>query len=278
MSTDSGAGTRHCSFVSRFPRTRVRAAHGHESFDISTVELELSHFELSNLDLALFPVSEYAPAVLPLQDNERTMNLTPERWRQVARIYELAVDRDPATRDAFLTEACAGDETLRREVDSLLRQEGAQVVVDSPVWATAAPLFNDDPDLRPGAMLARTASKVRSAPEAWERSSTAPTLASIVEWPSRFFRSVPRSMSRCAPGSPAKHGRLQRSRTRTSARCTTSVVTIRSTTWSWSTSKVKRWPRDWAMDRCCWTRRLRMRTRSPAPSTMRIGTESSTGI
>ena len=51
------------------------------------------------------------------------MNLTPERWRQVARIYELAVDRDPATRDAFLTEACAGDETLRREVDSLLRQE-----------------------------------------------------------------------------------------------------------------------------------------------------------
>ena len=81
------------------------------------------------------------------------MNLTPERWRQVARIYELAVDRDPATRDAFLTEACAGDETLRREVDSLLRQEGAQVVVDRPVWATAAPLFNDDPDLRPGATL-----------------------------------------------------------------------------------------------------------------------------
>ena len=45
------------------------------------------------------------------------MNLTPERWQHVARIYELAVDQDPATRDAFLSDACAGDEALRSEVD-----------------------------------------------------------------------------------------------------------------------------------------------------------------
>ena len=64
------------------------------------------------------------------------MNLTPERWQQVARIYELAVDQDPATRDAFLSEACAGDEALRREVESLLRQDAASVVLDRPVWAT----------------------------------------------------------------------------------------------------------------------------------------------
>ena len=76
------------------------------------------------------------------------MNVTPERWQHVARIYELAVDQDPATRDAFLSEACAGDEALRREVESLLRQEAAQVVLDRPVWATAAPLFDDGPDLR----------------------------------------------------------------------------------------------------------------------------------
>ena len=53
------------------------------------------------------------------------MNLTPERWQQVARIYQLAVDQDAATRDAFLSEACAGDEALRREVESLLRQDAA---------------------------------------------------------------------------------------------------------------------------------------------------------
>ena len=81
------------------------------------------------------------------------MHVTPERWQHIARIYELVVDQDPATRDAFLSEACAGDEALRVEVESLLRQEAADVVVDRPVWATAAPLFDDGPDLRPGATL-----------------------------------------------------------------------------------------------------------------------------
>ena len=75
------------------------------------------------------------------------MNLTPERWQQVARIYELAVDQDPAARDAFLSEACAGDEALRREVESLLRQDGESVVLDRPVWAIAAPLLDDGLDL-----------------------------------------------------------------------------------------------------------------------------------
>ena len=73
------------------------------------------------------------------------MNVTPERWQHVARIYELAVEQDLATRDAFLSEACAGDEALRREVESLLRQDDSSVVLDRPVWATAAPLFDEGP-------------------------------------------------------------------------------------------------------------------------------------
>ena len=81
------------------------------------------------------------------------MSLTPERWQHIARIYELAVDQDPSTWDTVLSEACAGDEALRRQVESLLRQEAAQVVVDRPMWATAALLFDDSPDLRPGATL-----------------------------------------------------------------------------------------------------------------------------
>ena len=79
--------------------------------------------------------------------------MTPERWQHIARIYELAVDQDLSARDKVLSEACAGDETLRREVELLLRQETAQVVVDRPMWATAALLFDDGPDLRPGATL-----------------------------------------------------------------------------------------------------------------------------
>jgi serine/threonine-protein kinase len=81
------------------------------------------------------------------------VNLTPERWQQVARIYELAVDMSASARGAFLSEACAGDEALRREVESLLQQDDESVVIDRSVWATAAPLFQNGSELEPGARL-----------------------------------------------------------------------------------------------------------------------------
>ena len=80
------------------------------------------------------------------------MPLTPERWQQVAAIYEQAVDRDSSERYAFLSQACAGDEELRREVEALLRQEAVHGILDRPVWAIAAPLFSG-PNLRTGATL-----------------------------------------------------------------------------------------------------------------------------
>jgi serine/threonine-protein kinase len=81
------------------------------------------------------------------------VNLTPERWQQVARIYESAVDQDPSTLDDFLSSACEGDDALRREVESLLRQDQASVMLDRPVWAVAAPLLEDRPGLVPGLLL-----------------------------------------------------------------------------------------------------------------------------
>ena len=41
-------------------------------------------------------------------------------WSEVERLYEAALARDPVTRAAFLGDTCAGDEALRREVESLL--------------------------------------------------------------------------------------------------------------------------------------------------------------
>src|SRR5262245_19095917 len=46
--------------------------------------------------------------------------MTPERWRQVDQLLQAALSRPLAERAAFLAEACAGDEDLRREVSSLL--------------------------------------------------------------------------------------------------------------------------------------------------------------
>jgi len=46
--------------------------------------------------------------------------MTPERWRQVEQIYHSTLEREESQRSSFLKEACAGDEELRREVESLL--------------------------------------------------------------------------------------------------------------------------------------------------------------
>ena len=59
----------------------------------------------------------------------------------------------PGRAISFLSEACAGDDALRQEVVSLLREEGAHVVIDRPVWAIAGPLFDSAPALRPGTLL-----------------------------------------------------------------------------------------------------------------------------
>src|ERR1700691_5328326 len=44
----------------------------------------------------------------------------PERWKQVDDVLQSVLDRAPEERDAFLRQACAGDQALEREVQSLL--------------------------------------------------------------------------------------------------------------------------------------------------------------
>ncbi len=46
--------------------------------------------------------------------------MTPERWEQVGQLYQAALELGPGERSAFLRQACGEDETLRREVESLL--------------------------------------------------------------------------------------------------------------------------------------------------------------
>ena len=48
--------------------------------------------------------------------------MTPERWQRIEELYHDAMTREAADRAAFLASACAGDDELRREVESLLEQ------------------------------------------------------------------------------------------------------------------------------------------------------------
>jgi eukaryotic-like serine/threonine-protein kinase len=44
----------------------------------------------------------------------------PEKWDQVKQLFTLALERDPEERSSFLRQACAGDDSLRTEIESLL--------------------------------------------------------------------------------------------------------------------------------------------------------------
>ncbi len=43
-----------------------------------------------------------------------------ERWQRIKQLYNAALEVDPGQRDAFLKEACAGDESIRKEIERLL--------------------------------------------------------------------------------------------------------------------------------------------------------------
>ncbi len=46
--------------------------------------------------------------------------MTPERWHRIEQLYNDSLERTPPERAAWLAAACAGDDTLRREVEVLL--------------------------------------------------------------------------------------------------------------------------------------------------------------
>ena len=46
--------------------------------------------------------------------------MEPGRWRQIEQIFQSALEVEESRRAAFLEQACAGDEALCHEVESLL--------------------------------------------------------------------------------------------------------------------------------------------------------------
>jgi len=62
-----------------------------------------------------------------------------DRWKQVDSLLQSVLARPPKEREAFLRQACAGDEALEREVRSLLAsQQQAGSFLDSPALEVAA--------------------------------------------------------------------------------------------------------------------------------------------
>ncbi|HKC24164.1 MAG TPA: serine/threonine-protein kinase, partial [Thermoanaerobaculia bacterium] len=80
--------------------------------------------------------------------------MTPERWRRVEEVFHGAVERDAASRERFLAEACAGDEALKRDVEALLSTDGeAADFIETPAAAALADEPAEAAKLAPGERL-----------------------------------------------------------------------------------------------------------------------------
>src|SRR5690242_1172610 len=72
--------------------------------------------------------------------------MTPERWQQIKQMFQAALERDRDARAGFLKTACADDEELLKEVESLLAaHEMPSNLVDKSLPEIAATLLESEP-------------------------------------------------------------------------------------------------------------------------------------
>ena len=75
--------------------------------------------------------------------------MKPDRWQQVDALFHAAAERAPVDRAAFLADACAGDDSLRREVESLLAADSAaEEMATAKLPAKVAAEMFDNPSAR----------------------------------------------------------------------------------------------------------------------------------
>jgi serine/threonine protein kinase len=73
--------------------------------------------------------------------------VTPERWRQINKVFHEALERDGAERASFLRDAAADDPELLHEVESLLASHSkAGTFLDVPAYGVAPELMFDEAD------------------------------------------------------------------------------------------------------------------------------------
>src|SRR5215470_7667264 len=93
-------------------------------------------------------------AVVALSRAWRRQMMDANRWKRIKDVYDRALDLLGDEREGFLGEACADDDDLRREVESLLAaHEDAGSFLQAPAVEGAAREIVDDEDTSPAAQL-----------------------------------------------------------------------------------------------------------------------------
>ena len=111
------------------------------------------------------------------------LDINPERWPDVSRVFSAAATLDGPSRHAYLDEACRQDPALRAAVESLLgAHDNAGSFGETPVFAPLGTVKR----LAPGSQLGPFGSRAGSARAAWARSIARTTLSSSVRSRSRY--------------------------------------------------------------------------------------------
>jgi len=77
--------------------------------------------------------------------------MTPERFQQLEKLFEAALEREPSQRDVFLQQACVGDPALRRQVEALVAShEQAPSFLESPSLRLRTLLTDHESDFTVG--------------------------------------------------------------------------------------------------------------------------------
>ncbi len=63
--------------------------------------------------------------------------MKPERWQRVEQISNAALELEPDKRESYLKAACAGDESLLKEVESPVNQSEAEGFLKEPAMEAA---------------------------------------------------------------------------------------------------------------------------------------------
>ena len=72
--------------------------------------------------------------------------MEPGRWVRITDIYHATIARPPEERASFLGEECHGDESLRKQVEAMVKShERSGDFIESPAFAVAPELLIDEP-------------------------------------------------------------------------------------------------------------------------------------
>ena len=79
---------------------------------------------------------------------------TKENWQQIKELFHFALELAPRERAAYLDKACTGNDSLRQEVESLLKvHEKTGDFIDSPAYEVAAEMLASGEEFKSGDTL-----------------------------------------------------------------------------------------------------------------------------